>query len=87
MLGENKLAVGHDIEDALVAFYQLSRCPKPFLDRGRQTGGLGKVVSSDTVRNRYLHANPSDCCATDRRSRDQDGDRMTTGILRSVRAW
>jgi hypothetical protein len=55
VLGEQQPAVGHDIEDPAVAFYQLRLRAGRRLDFGRQTGGLGAVVSDAAVGNGDIH--------------------------------
>ncbi len=48
-------AVGHDVEDAVGAFDQLGLDTELLLQRGRQTGGLGKEVSSAAVGDGHVH--------------------------------
>jgi hypothetical protein len=52
LLREQHLAVDGDLEDAAPALDQLGARPEPLLDRGRQTGGAGEVVSGDAVLDR-----------------------------------
>src|SRR5579871_1202003 len=50
VLREDHLPVDDDVEDAVLPLDQLRIDPRSLLDRGRQTGGLGRVVSNDAVR-------------------------------------
>ena len=54
-LGEDELAVGDDVELAPGADDQLRVDAERLRDRGRQTGGLRKVVSNLAVADRDLH--------------------------------
>jgi len=49
VLGENEIPVNNHIEDAAFALDQLRLRAEVFGYCGRQTGGLGKVVSRYTV--------------------------------------
>ena len=49
VLREDHLAVRHDIEDAVAALDQLGFELERVLDLGRQTGGLGKILSTAAV--------------------------------------
>ncbi|MGH7287521.1 MAG: hypothetical protein ACREI8_05820 [Myxococcota bacterium] len=55
VLAEDALAVGADVEDAVITSQQLGRDAELLLDRGRQTGGLRQVVSAPAVVNGDLH--------------------------------
>jgi hypothetical protein len=55
VLREDHLAVGDDVEDATVTFDQLGLDAELVLQRVRQTGGSGKVVSTYAVGDRYVH--------------------------------
>jgi len=50
VLGEDPAAVRDDVEDAVVALLQRRIDADLALDRGRQTGGPGEVVSTHAVR-------------------------------------
>jgi hypothetical protein len=58
VLGEDPLPVRHDVEDAVVALDELRLDAEFLLDRGRQTGGPGQVVSAYAVGDRDLHGRP-----------------------------
>ncbi len=55
LLAVDQLAVDLDIEDAAAALDQLAFDAELALDRIRQTGGLGLVVSFHAVLNRNVH--------------------------------
>ena len=55
MLRKYGVAVSDDVENTLIPFDQLGLDTKLVIDLGRQTGGLRKIVSTDAIRNRYLH--------------------------------
>lgn len=55
LLAVDQLAVDLDIEDAAAAFDQLAGDAELALDRIRQTGGLGLVVSLHAEFNRNAH--------------------------------
>lgn len=55
-LGEDERTVGHDVELATGADEHLGVDAERVLDRGRQTGGLRKIVSNFAVADRHLHA-------------------------------
>ena len=54
-LGEDERTVGHDVELATGADEHLGVDAECVLDRGRQTGGLRKIVSNFAVADRHLH--------------------------------
>jgi GNAT superfamily N-acetyltransferase len=54
-LRENLAPVGDDVEVAAAAGDDLGLQPELTLDRGRQTGGLGPVVSTDAIRDGDVH--------------------------------
>jgi len=61
---KHQVAVDHDLELASGTLAQLRRDPARFLDLGRQTGGLGQVVSLNAVGDldrRHSSSSPSDC--------------------------
>lgn len=49
VLGEDQVAVGHDVEHAVIPLYQLGVDAERAADGGRQTGGLGEVLSAGAV--------------------------------------
>lgn len=49
VLGEDQVAVGHDVEYAVIPLYQLGVDAERAADGGRQTGGLGEVLSARAV--------------------------------------
>ena len=49
VLGEYQVAVGDDVEHAVISFYQLGIDAQRTADGGRQTGGLGEVLSAGAV--------------------------------------
>ncbi len=51
----NQLTVQLNIKDAAFALHQINVDLLCLLDRGRQTGGLGCVVSHDTIRDLHFH--------------------------------
>jgi len=53
--GEENEVVGGDDEDAAAAADELTVDPEVLLDRGRQTGGPGKVVSNAAVVDSNAH--------------------------------
>jgi hypothetical protein len=55
MLAVNQATVQLNIKNAAFAFHEIDIQIILLLDCGRQTGGLGRVVSHDTIRNPYLH--------------------------------
>ena len=55
VLREDLLSVGDDVEDAAVAGDHPGLQPKLTLDRGRQTGGLWPVVSTDAIGDGDVH--------------------------------
>ena len=61
LLGEDPFAVGTNLEDTARALDQRRLPPQLRLDRGRQTGGPGEVVSDDAVLDgdRGCHGIPS----------------------------
>ena len=56
MFAENHLAVGLDVENAAGTFDHFSIDSEAFLDRIRQTGGLGVVVSLHAVLDADFHS-------------------------------
>jgi len=58
MLAIDELSVDFDIKNAATAFDELGVDTGRFLDCIRQTGGLRRVVSLNTVSNGYLHQSP-----------------------------
>jgi hypothetical protein len=48
-LREHEIAVGHDLEDTVLAFNQLDGAPELGLQLGRQPGGPRLVVSNSAV--------------------------------------
>jgi hypothetical protein len=56
VLGEHKLAVSRDIEDAAAALAKLGLYAELLLDLARQTGGAGLVASGRAVGDRDSHA-------------------------------
>ena len=54
-LGEDERTVGHDVELATGTDEHLGVDAEHVLDRGRQTGGLRKIVSNFAVADRHLH--------------------------------
>ncbi len=56
LLAVDQLAVDFDIEDAAAALDQLALDAEFALDRIRQTGGLGLVISLHAVFNRNVHS-------------------------------
>ncbi len=54
-LRENLAPVGDDVEDAAAAGDDLGLQPELTLDRSRQTGGLGPVVSTDAIGDGDVH--------------------------------
>ena len=55
MLGEDRFAVGRDIEDARTALDELGDEPERCRDLGRQTGGPWQVISRHAVDDSYVH--------------------------------
>ena len=55
MLGEDELAVGGDIEDAVRALDELGLDSQRLPDLGRQTDGPGQVVSGNAVGDGEFH--------------------------------
>ena len=55
MLAEHHLVTGLDVENSAATLDQLCVDPEFILDRGRQTGGLRKVVSLRAVRDAHFH--------------------------------
>lgn len=55
MLGKNLPAVNMNIKDPAATRNQLRFHIELGLNLGRQTGGLGKVISLAAVLDRYLH--------------------------------
>jgi hypothetical protein len=55
VLGVDQIAVHGHVEDAAVAALQVSGDAELALDRGLQTGGLGRVVSFQAIRDLDLH--------------------------------
>jgi hypothetical protein len=55
MPGEDELAIGRDIEDAVRAFGELGLDSNRLLDLGRQTDGTGQVVSGNAVSDGDFH--------------------------------
>jgi GNAT superfamily N-acetyltransferase len=77
VLGEDLLSVGDDVEDAAVAGDDLDPQPELSLNRGRQTGGLWPVVSTDAIGDGDVHTvtmiNPRSLAGTWRPARtDED---------------
>jgi GNAT superfamily N-acetyltransferase len=58
VLRENLLPVGDDVEDATVARDDLGLQAELTLDRSRQTGGLGSIVSTDAIGDGDVHTVP-----------------------------
>lgn len=56
MLAPDLLAVDMDIENSARAFDQLGIDAELFLDRSRQTGGLGKIISLRAILDRNGHS-------------------------------
>src|SRR5688572_16593943 len=52
---EDLLPAGSDVEDAAVARDELGVQPELTLNRSRQTGGVGAVVSTDAIRDGDVH--------------------------------
>ena len=62
VLREDKVSIGDDVEDAVVAFDQLGFNSQFLRQPGPQTGGARKVVSAYAVRDRDVHLlNSSEC--------------------------
>lgn len=57
VFGIDQFAVEFHVEDAVAAFDQLRFFRERLLDAGRQTGGLGQVVSHHAILNADLHHN------------------------------
>ena len=78
VLREDLLPVGDDVEDAAVAGNDLGLQPELTLDRGRQTGGLWPVVSTDAIRDGDVHTvtmiNPRFLAGTWRPARADEDD-------------
>lgn len=55
VLGIDQLPIHGDIEDAAAALDQLRLDSRSLLDRVRQTGGVGEVVSLHAVCDRDVH--------------------------------
>jgi hypothetical protein len=55
-LRKEELVVSEDIKDAVATLHESRFDPEYLLDLSRQTGGLGKVVSTRAVGNRDLHS-------------------------------
>jgi hypothetical protein len=55
VLAIDQLAVGLHVEDAAGALDQAGFEAQPLLERGRQTGGLGLVVSLTAIRDGDVH--------------------------------
>ncbi len=55
MLAVNQFAVQLNIKDAALAFDKINVQLCFLSDCGRQTGGLGGVISHDTIRDPHLH--------------------------------
>lgn len=60
VLGEDEVAVRDDVEHTVGPFDQLGVDAERVLDGGRQTGGLGQVLSTGAVGNRQRHSDPPD---------------------------
>ena len=58
VFGENHLSVHDDIEDPAAAFDEFRLDAGVLLDRIRQTGGLGRVVSLYAILNGNVHVGP-----------------------------
>ena len=56
MLGENQRIAGLDVKDAAAALDELGIDSYLVLDRGRQTGGPGFVVSLYAIGNGNMHS-------------------------------
>jgi hypothetical protein len=59
LLGKEHAPIGFDVEDATPARDQLDFVIRAGFDVGRQTGGLGSIVSNPAVRDRDLHIRSS----------------------------
>ncbi len=59
VLAEDSATVDNDVKDASATFNQLNSVAGVLFDRGRQTGGLGTVVSLAAVGNRNVHRSGS----------------------------
>ena len=55
VLAVNQFPVQLNIKNATLALHKINVDLSCLLDRGRQTGGLGCVVSHDTIRDPHLH--------------------------------
>ena len=55
MFREDHLTVRDNVEDAIRPFYEHAVELQCFFDTGRQTGGLGEVLSTYAVGDRKLH--------------------------------
>lgn len=55
VFGENSLTIHHDVEYTASAFNQFDGVTGLLFDRGRQTGGLGAVVSLTAIGDRNVH--------------------------------
>jgi len=58
LLAVDQLTVDFDVEDAPAAFDEFGSDAELRLDRVRQTGGLGRVVSLYAILNRNVHVGP-----------------------------
>jgi hypothetical protein len=56
VLAPDLLAIGHDVEDAAGPFLESGGNPDLLLDRIRQTGGIGVIVSLPAVGDGDVHA-------------------------------
>jgi hypothetical protein len=61
MLREEELAVDDDVEDPIVSLKERGLYARVLVNSGRQTGGLGEVVSAYAIGDLDLHRPGSSC--------------------------